>query len=888
MKFDTTSSSAEDKKRDRSKNVKAAREALRKTQRQQQTLNKLTNSYKERFPDVFKDRYPRGVNTNRANAEDIINQLRTEINDLEQDYVPIKKRYAKYDYGTKGGEKISIKHPEATQKGPTPERKRKTGAFDPEAALHAHHSPVGENAVALVDRTVRSKNKSAVLGDVFKAALKTGVNYLTGGAPYIADIAVEGLTALWYQRKNLAEGWRKMKSWFGNLKSKRLSLEAVAQNIDQLTNIPIKGVPEVDKTFLKFGLRSTIVDLLKANSEVAKMLFENPTKENMLALLQKYNGNTLPPGTAEACQALLTKDHEIRNILDEAGGAKKAIENATYSFKEALDRGDLVSANGALVPVESGGITCDGYGGAPGPAVIQGFTDEMIMNTELYKKLYEEYSKSRNQAAESKLAAEQLEKERGQLTLSFNNKLAEEIKRRVDETSAVYEDRLQLKKTELDAKTAQYNQASESLALVQASLKNAEGDRDEFEKQFKEATKKNEQLTLDLQSLSAKGEQQFEMIKVLNGTIEDYKESSAIFQKLADEYKQKLTDMTKEKEGQLVALKENNQLVISEKETRIKTLTDKITELSDQVKTQKDLVAQGKKLLDDKAKEIIALQAKGSSDNDNKALTLTYTEERKKLEAERKRLEDSNADLQKQIGTLQQESNTLITERDNYKTKVESLQAEVDAGHELQGKLENVNAGFKNRIETLEGLVEKHQKDNDALQDQLAGLLKADAENKEALAKKSREYVLLKEEKDAAITGAAAKYQGMEAGYVKQLGEAQARIQKLTEQQETYKRQIEKEQNRFFLWRRDKKIAQLQEDLVTVETVKVQAQTAADIARSNLWKAMRGDYQSMTKEVAGSTGGAYLVGSAPDWNLQPNERIQQFWSKFYDLSFHPY
>lgn len=85
-----------------------------------------------------------------------------------------------------------------------------------------------------------------------------------------------------------------------------------------------------------------------------------------------------------------------------------------------------------------------------------------------------------------------------------------------------------------------------------------------------------------------------------------------------------------------------------------------------------------------------------------------------------------------------------------------------------------------------------------------------------------------------------------------------------------------------------KKIKALEENIVNVESQKLATGITADIARSNLWKAMRGDYQSMTKRVAGSVGGAYLVGSAPDWNLQPNERIQQFWSKFYDLSFHPY
>lgn len=877
MKFDMGSSTAAEKKRERAAKIKANREAVQKARSENATFTGLVNTYRKKYPEEFKRRYPQGVVANR-DKDKVMARLEHELDELNQRARTQKARdEGKNVYMADG------KVEEETYDRP----KRKTGAYDPEAELNRKHDPTGEKAVMLVDRTLRTNRGGiAVLGDVFKAAVRTGVSYLTGGDPYLGNIAAEGLEALWKSRKNIAEGWRKMKSWFGNLRNRKLTRETVADNIDKLANLPIKGVPEVEKTFYNFGLRRTIVDLLRANSEVAKLLFENPTKENLLALLQKYNGNTLPPGTAEACQTLLTKDTEIRNILNEAGGAKKNLENATNSFKDALDRGDLVSANGALVPVSSSGLTCEGYGAAPGPAVIQGFTDEMIMNTELYKRLYEEYTKSRNQAVESRLAAEQLEKERGALTVSFNNKLTEEIKRRVDETAAMYEERLRLKETELDAKTAQYNQASESLALVQAGLKNAEADRDGFEKQFKEATEKNMQLTLDLQSLSAKGEEQFEMIKGLKSTIEDYKKSASIFQGIADEYKFKLQEMTKEKEGALVALKENNQLVIVEKDNRIKALTDKIRELSDQVSTQKALVEQGKKMLDDKAKEIIAIRAQGSSDNE--ALTLAYTDERKKIAAERDRLEASNADLEKQIATLRQESNVLVTESNNYKTKIEQLQAQVDAGHELQGKLENVNASFKNRIETLEGLVEKHQADNDALQDQLAGLLQADAENKEALAKKSREYILLKQEKEEALSGAAAKYQGMEAGYAKELKDAQDKIQKLTEQQETYKRELEEERNRFWLWRSNKKIKQLEEDLVTVETVKVKTQTTADTARSNLWKAMRGDYQSLTKSVAGSTGGAYLVGSAPDWNLQPNERIQQFWSKFYDLSFHPY
>ena len=36
----------------------------------------------------------------------------------------------------------------------------------------------------------------------------------------------------------------------------------------------------------------------------------------------------------------------------------------------------------------------------------------------------------------------------------------------------------------------------------------------------------------------------------------------------------------------------------------------------------------------------------------------------------------------------------------------------------------------------------------------------------------------------------------------------------------------------------------------------------------------------------GTTGGAYLVGSAPDWNLGPTPSINRFWANFYNNHYH--
>ena len=884
MKFEMGSSSGAEKKRDRAAKIRANREAIKRARSIEASLSGLISTYKRKYPDDFKRRYPHGVaDINRQDKNTIIARLEHELDELNQRARTQKTRdEGKNIYMADG------KVEEETYDRP----KRKTGAYDPEAELNKKHDPTGEKAVMLVDRTLRqNRGGIAVLGDVFKAAVRTGVSYLTGGDPYLGSIAAEGLEALWKSRKNIAEGWRKMKSWFGNLRNKKLNRETVADNIDKLANLPIKGVPEVEKTYYNFGLRRAIVDLLRSNSEVARLLFENPTKENLLGLLQKYNASDLPPGTAEACQNLLNKDTEIRDILKTVGRQSSALVDATAKFKDAMDRGDLVSANGALVPVSLSDqmiveTVPENAVTSSGPVSIQGYTDEMIANTELYKKLYEEYLKSRNAAEENSLAVTQLQKERLAMTTAFNNKLAEEIRRHIAETSAQYEERLKEKQAALDAKTAEFNQATESLALVEAGKKNAEADRDGFEKQFREVTAKNARLTSDLQAIAAKGEQQFTMIEGLKTSLESYKRNAAELQALADDYDNQLKELTKQKEGQLVELRENNQLVIVEKDKRIDALNRQIRDLEAQVETQKELVSQGQKLLNDKAAEIIALQAKG--DADSQALVVSYGEERKKITAERDRLQASNEDLNKQIWELKKESSALITESVNYKTQIEQLQAQVDAGHELQSKLENVNAGFKNKISSLETTIDKQQKDNDVLQEQVANLMSADAENKEALIKKSREILNLKLEKEEVAKAAALKYQGMEAGYAKELKEANEKIEQLSAQQEQYKKELENEKWWWSIFQDKDKIKTLEENIVNVEQQKVAEGLTADIARANLWKAMRGDYASMTKRVAGSTGGAYLVGSAPDWNLQPNERIQQFWSKFYSLTFHPY
>mgnify|MGYP003288925497 CR=1 FL=1 len=217
MQTEMPSASSDEKKRNRAANLRKARAGEAKSRRQQATLDNLIKRYKTNFSDAFQERYPHGVHVGSVrNKDQLISQLKEELDVLDKaGYVPLKKSRNEYNYTIIGsGEKTDLKPDEKIEelnvnfepKEPrhgfgrttagTAEEGRERRRKIPESvkeAMNRKTDYTGEKAVLAIDKAVKRDGGKAVLGDVFREVFKLGVNYLTGGSPYIADIAATAI-----------------------------------------------------------------------------------------------------------------------------------------------------------------------------------------------------------------------------------------------------------------------------------------------------------------------------------------------------------------------------------------------------------------------------------------------------------------------------------------------------------------------------------------------------------------------------------------------------------------------------------------------------------------------------------------------------------------------
>ena len=341
---------------------------------------------------------------------------------------------------------------------------------------------------------------------------------------------------------------------------------------------------------------------------------------------------------------------------------------------------------------------------------------------------------------------------------------------------------------------------------------------------------------------------------------------------------------------------QQNAVVVADYEKRIKEGLETITRLqAENVKIKSEYeAAQGQieagnsaivkveglnELIKQKEKYFEEIIAKMRSKNDELESTLEYAA---RLEADLRQalLMKSEAATKHATDVEVWRQQALRLERE-YQEQLKKLNDEIARQKEEKGavsseleKTKKELAEAKNKLDKMEkagGRVldplgwEKQQTKIEGLQKKVQSL-----ENKkdgsaqiEALKRKIRD-------KEAYLDKLS--HNGGKALFPKQWSDAQAELKKLRAQLK------DAEENK----------AKDEEETIHIEIDETIANTLKNQFREMYRKRAalyRGGPSGIRKRVGGS-GGAYLTGGAPDWNLQPNQDIKNFWTNFYQHTYH--
>lgn len=755
------------------------------------------------------------------------------------------------------------------------------------------------------------------------------------GVPETAKYVGSVFELVWQSRRKIAETWRKIKSMITSYKERKTSLEEfriqvrkMQERMSAITKertlqgaIPDRPSGEmgadlpgiVDASSITYpdqplmigwrdddkndaqeisNLRASVVDLIMNDSTAAKLLFEKPTGDTIAALMSKYNPNlVLPPGAMETIQNLVTKDDGINNLLLSINKGVLQLEEARHDAETSLMENSLLGLDAALAkvnPNELGSIT-NTEAIVPdnsGEVEMGGIANALYANFEAVKKSSEDFQYVREALKKAKEAEAELKQTLDEKQKEFERERDEEVKRKVTETEDAYKEREKVIQARLDTLSDEFTKILEQYEAAKAAAQNYEADKAIMQQKLKEEGDKNIKLTDDLTAISLKGEEQYKKIESMEKDLAVNKKNADLFQKLYDEEKKKTEELTKSKQAELDRVRNENALKESERKNKIKGLEDKIAELRGELDNSRRLIEAGNKRAQELADQVVRDSA--YQNGRNLELEQSFRRENTQIRGTNEALRAGNIVLERQVANLKAEKDTLENESTRLNTTIQNLQSEVDAGNRAQAQFDAIQEANRTRIAGLETELERHRKENASLQDQILTLMNTDSEQKEALAAARKQNLKLASDAFQATLKSGKKYAKMETYYKGELDKAHQTLEKLIAKEKKYKKIIYDSQHSFrFIPRGHPVLREAEENLPQVQVEIQQVAGVIEENRGNLWAAMNGTKKEGTRATIGNPEGAALTGKAPDWNLQPNERIRKFWTDFYNASFHP-
>lgn len=795
--------------------------------------------------------------------------------------------------------------------------KQKTGDKEYTSKNVAFTNPNTETrSSAIVKDGIREIDSLISGGNGWSDLVFSGVNAAAtaiSGDPAVGATISNVLKGIWNNRDILVKAWRKIKGFFGRIFGRKKAPPALpptaTKTIENIANKelsrPVKDIAAKMRDYYSRAMKQT--ELGKALSGM-----EGPDKSVKL-IDDLMNNHVIGQDEANIAKGILENDKTIQYMLDYSINSYKTIKNLLDNLTSTKDPVRIQSLlkgiinlspqnNGdmALVPVNTGGMQTS-----------------LLSNGEFLQQVAERLNNQLVAIDQGKLEKAALEAQMKQKQEEFKKTYAAlEIaaKQKITDLNNEKDQRTQEIQASLDQLKQDYNTLSEQNQALESQNKQNELSLVETQGELKGITSLLQNNSEFMQTVAFKNGIQVEQNNGIRSQLGLLFKLLPQLQSQLDTTANQLVQISNERDSKIVELRKAEG-VIASKQQNIDNLNQSLITLQDKVTANNTLITQYKADIDKAALAVVEAR-KNATEEARRVAEQKLLEITSASNSEMASLREENAQLNNQITTLSQQSQGFQNEVDKYKADyqvaVQEKEAAVSARELTEAAMQKVNSlvnGIRKKNHILEQELRNMAASNAIYRENEADLKQAIAQKQDdlvAVRNQNRELSReLEKYKAAARDLANMQRRASEEKAVleKEKSEAQQQIDRFKQEIEAWNKD---EQKYYAPQKVNQAVAGLQAQVAGQEEVIQQANAQMQHLDENIEieiQRVREDadrYRHAALAVAnidpsdgsrirsriGTTGGAYLVGSAPDWNLGPTPSINRFWSNFYNNHYH--
>ena len=864
---------------DASKTSKSSRkQTIAEAKRQNRITAQFANFMSTNGPELRR----RGYNTNAMN----------------RDWTIEKKETFMKEWKSKKSMSLVKVRPQKNQKKPS-----NTGPKEKRVA------PDVKEGIRNIDFLVKN---GSVWSDIVFGGVNAAATAISGD-PAVGATISNVLKGIWNNRDVLVKAWRKIKGFFGRIFGRRNAPkalppstgEAIAKIAAKEMNRPVKDIAAKMRDYYSRAMKQT---------ELGKALSGMEGQDKSVRLIDDLmNNHVIGQDEANIAKGILENDKTIQYMLDYSINSYKTIKNLLDNLTSTKDPTRIESLLKGVInlsPQNTGEMSLV-------PVNTGGMQTSLLSNGEFLQQVAERLNNQVVAIDQGKLEKAALEAQMKQKEEEFKKTYAAletASKQKITDLNNEKDQRTQEIQASLDQLKQDYNTLSEQNQALESQNKQNELSLVETQGELKGITSLLQNNSEFMQTIAFKNGLQVEQNNGIRSQLGLLFKLLPQLQSQLDTTANQLVQISNERDSKIVELRKAEG-VIASKQQNIDNLNQSLITLQDKVTANNTLITQYKADIDKAALAVVEAR-KNATDEARRVAEQKLLEITSASNSEMASLREENAQLNNQITTLTQQSQGFQNEVDKYKADyqvaVQEKEAAVSARELTEAAMQKVNSlvnGIREKNHTLEQELRNMAASNAIYRENEADLKQAIAQKQDdlvAVRNQNRELARELEKYKAAARDLAnmqRRTSEEKAVLEKEKSEAQQQIDRFKQEIEAWNKD---EQKYYAPQKVQQAVAGLQAQVAEQENNIQQANAQMQHLDENIEieiQRVREDadrYRHAALAVAnidpsdgsrirpriGTTGGAYLVGSAPDWNLGPTPSINRFWSNFYNNHYH--
>lgn len=749
-------------------------------------------------------------------------------------------------------------------------------------------------------------------GEIISAGVGAAATAISGD-PAIGMTISNVLKGIWNNRDVLKKVWGKIKGFFGRIFGRKKSPPALppsaTKTIENIANKelskPVKDIAAKMKDYYSKAMQQT---------EFGKALSGMEGQDKSVRLIDDLmNKHVIGQDEANIAKGILENDKTIQYMLEYSINSYKTIKNLLDGLATTKDPTRIESLlkgvinvspqnNGdmALVPVNTGGMQTS-----------------LLSNGEFLQQVAERLNNQLVAIDQGKLEKAALEAQMKEKQEEFKKTYAAlEIaaKQKITDLNNEKEQRTQEIQASLDQLKHDYNALSEQNQALESQNKQNELSLVETQGELKGITSLLQNNSEFMQTIAFKNGLQVEQNNGIRSQLGLLFKLLPQLQTQLDTTANQLVQISNERDSKIAELRKAEGLIVS-KQQNIDNLNQSIITLQDKLEANGKLIVQYNAEKDKAALAVVEAR-KNATEEARRAAEQKLLEITASTNSEIANLKNENAQLSQQITTLSQQSKGFQSDVDKYKADYKVAVQEKEAA--IRAK-ELSEAAMQKANSLVNGIREKNHLLTEELRNMSASnaiYRENEADLKQAIAQKQDDLVAVRNQ-NRELSRELEKYKATARDLANMQRRASEEKAVLEREKQEAQQQINRFKQEIESWNNDEQkyyapqkvnqaIAGLQAQVAGQEDKIQQANAQMQQLDDNIEieiQRVRDDadrYRHAALAVAnidpsdgsrirpriGVTGGAYLVGSAPDWNLGPTPSINRFWTNFYNNHYH--